>query len=299
MKILYVANHDQTDGNDDEGAITHALVALGHDVQRVQEKNGHKSSRVGPVDLLLFHKWADWASIGTVDAKVKAFWYFDLVDHPDPSLAKRCLTRRTWMEQAIPLVDVGFCTDGDWVASHGGDGGGKYVLLRQGADERVTGLGETGSCEHCGKESRPTDILFAGAVDKCGSGRVSFHRWLLERWPGRVKWIERGIYREAMRSEVARTKVVVCPDSPVTDHYWSNRLYVMAGFGATLLHPDVPEHLPGVIFYKDRNEMANMVDVILRNPAVRSRQSRLDQISWVPTYRDRCRRLITKVETLL
>lgn len=231
MKIVYVAKHD-SGGADDEGAVAHALEELGHEVSRLRESNGRMAHRLWRrgADLLLFHKWFDPDAVAAAaGACPRAFWYFDLVDWPgDPSLETRSRARRAWMAAVTPHVEFGFCTDGDWVAR---DTTGKLRWLPQGADGRVAGRAE-------GRAAGPSRVLFAGTAKGGGRGREAFVAECRERLGDRFLHVPSGVYRERLRDLIRDTGgVVVCPDSPVTDRYWSNRVWNATGFGAVVFHP--------------------------------------------------------------
>lgn len=306
MKILYIANHNQSNSNDDEGAIAYALKALGHDVVECMEYNGHLAASVyhdNPVDLLLFHKWDRPDRIAKIQAKVKAFWYFDLVEYPDATLEARNLARRNWMERTMPIVDIGFCTDGDWVTKN--HGRHNLVWLPQGADERYIGFGKVEKCAHCSQEHRPIDILVTAAVKNCGKGRQDFYDYLTTEFEGRVHWVEKGVHGRALADLVAKSKVVVCPDQPVTDRYWSNRIYLLAGFGAFLLHPAASQlqkfYTQGVDYYsyKNRSDLIDKITVALKvSPSFIIRSNALERTRQINLYRHRCVELINKVEAL-
>ena len=44
-------------------------------------------------------------------------------------------------------------------------------------------------------------------------------------------------YREKLRERIGTHSMMVAPDAPVTDRYWSNRVFMAMGFGAFMLHP--------------------------------------------------------------
>lgn len=278
MRIIYVARHD-SGGNDDEGAIYHALVELGHDVQRLRELNGRKAHKLLPADLCLFHKWddADYLRSYLVGRVPLAFWYFDLVNYPDPTIARRCWTRMEWMRRIMPLVDVGFCTDGDWVAKHPE----KLHWLPQGADGRIVDRGDP-------KGGRACDVLFTGASVNCGVKRQSFVEEMNAKYGGRLLHVTSGMHREWLRDAIAAAKIVVAPDGPITDRYWSNRIYNVLGFGGFLLHPyceqlsnqyDVWGHTNTegvkykvnrhVVFYYTREHFHQLIDYYLTDDAQR------------------------------
>lgn len=256
LKICYVAKHGNG-FNDDEGAVAHALRMLGHEVFCLPEQPARQTWDWPKADLTLFNKWGDAEAIRQAPG-AKAFWFWDLVDFPDPLLERRNATRRRWMEQVLPLVDLGFCTDGDWAAQYPE----KLVWLPQGADERVAGKGEA-------KGPGP-DILFFGSTYKCGSGRESFVADLKARYRGRFRWLDSGpsrpgIYGRALADVIAGAKVVVAPDAPVLPSYWSNRVYVALGYGAFLIHPYCAalasqyEDGKEILFYESREHLHRLI----------------------------------------
>lgn len=227
MKILYVAKHD-SGGNDDEGAISHALEVLGHTVISVREQEvGRVDLHSIKADLLLCHGWHDLTTMRSVQHMPKAFWYFDRVNDPDPSLINRNKHRMTWVNEITHVADIGFCTDGDWVTN---DTSGKLHWLTQGADERVVGRGTPLS------EQQPP-ILITASVLNGGDRRHRFIADFKERWGSSVRVVERGVHGRAMANLIASAKVVVAPQHPSSDRYWSNRVYQALGFGAFMLHP--------------------------------------------------------------
>lgn len=295
MRIGYVAKHD-SGGNDDEGAITYALEKLGHTVLRLQEARGYRADRLD-CDFILFHKWSDTSAMKRCKVPL-VFWYFDLVDFPDPTLAERCKKRREWMEHVMPCVHLGFCTDGDWVER---DRTGKLVTLRQGADERVVGLGER---EPGYKEAY--DTLFTGIRAGGGSKRVSFVDEIQRTYGDRFYHVTKGVHGRELANLIASSKIVVAPDGPVTDRYWSNRVYNALGFGAFLLHPYCEELLKeyegdGMLLYRTREQLHRMIANALAYPSDRKdiagRGLKITQERFL--YRHRCEELIRIVKERL
>lgn len=288
MRIGYIAKHD-SGGNDDEGAITHALCALGHDVQRLREYKGHKAETID-CDFYLFHHWSDFRTLGQL-TRPKVFWYFDLVYTPDTSLAVRCQHRINWMRDVMPLADLGFCTDGDWVEQTPGP----LRLLRQGADERVMGRGA--------EVEEERGILLTG-IKNGGKLRSSFVNEMTERWKEQFTHIERGVYRRDLADLIARHKIVVAPDGPITDLYWSNRVYNVLGFGGFLLHPWCAglanEYKDGeeIVYYRSRDDLHDKIAYYLDRPNERRAISSngLCRTLREHTYRHRCERLIQVVK---
>lgn len=297
MKIIYVANHD-SGGNDDEGAILHALRALGHEVDPCRESNSRLVYR-HKADLLLFHKWYDVDQIKYMSERMcVAFWYFDLVDFPDPMLISRCNNRIDWMEKIAPLVHVGFCTDGDWVADwNGHHGEEKLVWLTQGADERIVGWGSIA------KSKYESTILFTGISRGGGNGREDFVRFMKKTYGSQFVHIEKGLYREELRDQIANSAIVVAPDSPVTDRYWSNRVYNAAGFAAFLIHPYckglVEQYGPiSMAYYSNRDALRRVIEQALEDNETCHRFSKqaLERTKKEHLYRHRCEKLIQIVK---
>lgn len=299
MKIVYAAFHDYGQ-NDDEGAIAYGLQRLGHTVYCVHERVANavvETCRRERPDLLLFHKWlapgADNA-LRQIDCP-KVFWWFDLVWFPDPRLAGRCQSRVDWMNRFTPLVDAGFMSDGDWVA---GDKSGKLNWLTQGADERIIG--------DAPGPRQGTTLLFAGRRDD-GFLRASFIDEISAKFPDGNFIQLQGVYRERLREQIGNTKICLAPDGPVTDRYWSNRVYLMLGFGGFLLHPYCErlaeqytdgEHL---VFYRSRQDLFEKIDYYLgafELAGVRNKiaAAALRHTAEWHTYRARCAALLAELK---
>lgn len=290
MKIAYVAKH-HSGGNQEEEAIAWALEQLGHFVERVPERVGYQVAKMR-TDLVLFHKWVHIPTLEKVKA-LKAFWWFDLVEHPsDPTLFNRSALRRGWMSKVMPLVDVGFCTDGDWVDKYPS----KLVWLPQGYDTRY---------RYDFVEEKRFPVLFAGAAGR-GSGTVrqSFLEFLQRNLGDGLLHLPKGFHGEGLARLVAQSSVVVAPDGPVTDRYWSNRVYLMLGMGACLLHPYcgyLHEHYEPnkeILYYRSRAEMEVVISVLLSQGGERQR---LSEAGRERTFRDhsyveRCKKLVSVVE---
>lgn len=298
MRILYVARHGSGD-NDDEGAISYALRKLGHTVLEVPEAHGGIASATG-IDLLLFHKWYDYGAVARSDARVKAFWHFDLVTSDDWELKNRDAERVEWMSRITPLVDLGFCTDGDWVAS---DTTGKLRWLTQGMDERVAGIADPPP------NGQDVEILFTGTTIH-GGRRMSHVRELVRRYGRRFKVIgdrtKKRYHGRELAAVFARAKVVIAPDGPVTDRYWSNRVYNTLGLGGFLLHPACEglstQYAPGeLIRYADREHLNELIDFYLHRPADRDARRKWGYEATVTRhlYRHRCEELVREVGKLL
>lgn len=290
MNILYIAKHD-SGGNDDEGAITHALTLLGHNVERLRENRGHIAYKV-KCDFALFHHWQSFDLIDRIKIP-KVCWCFDLIDWPnDPTLEPRNRKRRAWAAAMAQACDLFFLTDGDWASR-----GGKHVWLPQGFDERL---------QHAPPCERDIDILFTGISAGGGIQRESFVSELRERWGDKFHHVTKGAYRERLAELVSRAKVVVCPDAPVTDRYWSNRVWNAAGLGANVIHAKcqgLHDVLPLVFQYASRGDLHSKLEWMLTpkhktyidNLARLTRQDVLAN----HTYRHRCETLVNTVKERL
>lgn len=298
MRILYLAKHG-SGGNDDEGAVAYALRALGHAVIPVPEKDGINLPRYrGPhVDFLLFHKWHDPRTLKRLPWP-SVFWYFDLVRWPsDPTIQARCAARVRWMNEIVKYVEIGFCTDGDLVRA---DPTGKLVWLPQGADERVVGRGTRTGCR-----SKP--LLFTGLVRNVGVGRKEWFDGVVGRYGPQLTHYSNGMYREELREAIAQHCITLAPNAPVTDFYWSNRIYNALGFGAFLLHPYCESlshhyvHGSEVVYYTSPDDMFSKIEQYLPDVDGRHQiaEAGLQRTLKQHLYRHRCEELLRVVKERL
>ena len=307
MKILYVARFGPRD-NQDEEAIAWAFKELGHEVFRIEE---HQSGMALGLraDFLLFHKWSDVetmakvSNIGHFNATKRGvpcfLWFFDLVDGKEESLVRRSWFRKKWVAEVEPYCTAAFYTDGDWVAKNPV---GRVHLL-QGADERVAGPGEP---LHPGMG--PTaPILFLGMPNH-GEKRLAHLAELEKRFGDRFHVMGGGSRTRKHGRELAdicaSTKIVIAPDGPCSDRYWSNRVYLITSLGGFLLHPYCAEltlqYEPDkeLKFYRSRPELENLIDYYLSNDWERQRMALAGYEATVArhTYKHRCADLIREVQ---
>ncbi len=289
MKVLYIAKHN-SGGNDDEGAIAHALRQLGCEVVYIYE--GDILLGTYGADFILFHHWRGCEAIR--DVKIpKVFWCFDLIDWHDATISHRCANRREWVARATDVCDVGFMTDGDWVAR---DRTGKLHWLPQGFDERIQPLAVLPPPE--------VDILFTG-IENGGVGRQSFVREMRERYRDKFTHVPKGCYGQSLSELIARAKIVVAPDAPITDRYWSNRVYNVLGRGGFLLHPYtnglVTQYGPAELaMYQDRSDLHLKIEFFLKasQETARHRYGAKGRMATLRnhTYKDRCKTLLSMVK---
>ena len=306
MRIAYIAKHGNG-GNQDEDAIAYWLEDLGHDVTRIQEDEASKAAAdvvplrqlVAGHDFMLFHKWNDFRGLSLLDRVIpRVFWYFDLVDFPsDPSLSRRCRSRKNWMMNAVPNSELGFCTDGDWVAQ---DRSGKLHWLMQGANPRDQ-LSTTANL----KKDFP--LLFTGGVLRYGDGRYSFVDEMVKRYGLKLRVNYDGMFQSNLHALISQSHIVLAPDAPVTDRYWSNRVYLSLGFKAFMLHPyseGVARHYEDreqIVLYRSRPECHELVAYYLDHPRERDRIAcaGFDRTMREHTYRHRLESLLATVKDRL
>lgn len=289
LTIVYVAKHG-SGGNDDEGAVAYALEQLGHTVVRVHESAAGGIDRETYGDFLLCHHWHALLYLERVRIP-KVFWCFDLIDWPGGGL--RHEQRRRWVAEMTRICDVGFLTDGDWVARAASP---KLNWLPQGADERPLPV-KAGYLEL----PRTTDVLFVGGL---GYGREKFVAELRKKYGDRFRHVLKGCHGAALADEVRQAKIVVAPDSPVTDLYWSNRVYNVLRLGGFLIHPwsdGLSGHYnPYLLTYRP-GELIEVIDRWLPDDAARQKVARVGY-QWTMqrhTYRHRLEILVAKVRELL
>lgn len=300
MKILYIAKHLPSD-NQDELAIAFALEALGHEVCRVQEYNPIEAFKISQnYDFALFHHWRQVDQIKMLNCP-KVCWCFDLIDwSDDPTTRVRSTERVRWMAAMEPVIDLCFCTDGDWVLRNNPK---KFIRLTQGMDERVAGFGF---------DNLPTDIkypiLFAGLYN--GGKRRKHHLDCLKQRYGNDFHIIDGRQRRHGRDLAnlfSQTGIVIAPDAPITANYWSNRIYLTTGLGGFILHPYsktlVAEYEPGtdINFYHSREELNALIDHYLKNRDLipERRLAGYNKTVNRHLYRHRCAKLIETIKERL
>lgn len=261
MKILYVAKHDKG-CNDNEGAIAYALKQMGHAVICRHESKFLLQRISSRFDLLLFQNWRNPPDLKKLKCP-KVFWYFDRIDYGnDQVLRSWTQYRQNWMSQIIPQIDMGFCTDGDWVAM---DTSGKLLHLMQGADERFARFTPVANQE---------GILFTGSVYGRGEGRESFVEEMHAVYGPEFKH-ETRLFGNRLFDRISKTAIVVAPDGPVSDLYYSNRAYIVSSLGGFLIHPyceTLAEHYTPdeeMVFFRSREELHDKIKFYLSHSTAR------------------------------
>lgn len=275
MKIVYIAKH-HSGGNDEEGAITYALEQLGHTVDRRHEKKVYGAPDIKG-DLLLFHKWSDYGRLAEMRMP-KVFWYFDLINSHDATLVERDNNRKEWMKNVLPIVDLGFCTDGDFVKVQCRQIPGnaftdffdaqKLYVLRQGFDERQLGIGR--------KQAYINDLLITAVRKGAGIKRMQFIESVVKDYSNRLTHQSHGVHGQNLADMIINHKIVIAPNYPISDNYWSNRVYLTMGYGGLILHPYSKalsesfmsgKHL---FFYRTYGEMKDLIYRLMHNEDIRT-----------------------------
>lgn len=266
LRVLYVCKQPST-GNRDEAFITSALMKNRCLVTIVDEDKVKRRPEIltqlgEGQDILLFHKWSDPITLSRFTDRypncVTVCWYFDLVDCDDDTLSHRCRSRMRYLRSIESDCKYIMCTDGDWVARNIS----KYQVLRQ-------GLGYHEVLPERDKVKKDVPILFTGISKGGGILRQSFVSLLSKYFKEKFLHIERGVHGPELANLIYRSKVVVCPDYPVTNSYWSNRIYHMAGHGGCVLHAEskglrLEYHDKQIVFYKDREALLERIEHYLK-----------------------------------
>lgn len=298
MKILYIAKHNSGD-NDDEGAIRFALGRLGHEVTCFNEKAIGQAvswSHSNRVDFALFHKIEDFGAVSKVNAP-KVFWYFDLITHQDFTLQGRSDTRQRWLRRALEVFDIGFMTDGDAVLRHPE----KLYHLMQGADQRVIGRGKATTKA----KSLGAKLLFTGTTIH-GHARYEFCRQMEQVYGSDFKIIgnprQRRYHGRDMADIIASSMIMIAPQGPVTDLYWSNRVYLTLGFGGFLLHPRcklLETHFKDgseILYYDNIDQLHRLIemfsDPLMENERMEIPGRGIQRVVGEHLYRHRCSKMI-------
>lgn len=310
MKIIYVGRFSHANVTaDDEGAIAHVLEQLGHEVVRIEEEQKGYGAWRERGDFLLCNHWRDLDSLRKVKIP-KVYWCFDLIDSKacnggvqDTTLTIRDKSRIQWSRDMIHYCDLGFHTDGDWVDRCKKElmVGDNAHWLMQGADERIVGRGQF-------NPSLATDILIT-ASRRGGVRRETFLHEMEKRWGSRIKVVEKGIYRERLRDLIASSKIVVAPDFPCSQRYWSNRVYNVLGFGGFLLHPQCSGLIPSqfnlaeVMTYFSRSDLNDAIELYLGDEFKDRREGQgnlsIKAISTKHLYRHRVEEMVRVVRDRL
>ena len=289
MKILYIAKHGQPN-NDDENSIWLSLFKLGCEIDRFQLNSLTKDKPIldqirTKYDFVLFHKLPSADYIDYVCSRWKGVcWYFD-------AIGKGFTSNDDYINMVKDRCFMGFFTDGDFVNSQGED---KIKLLRQGLD---IDLSVYNSVYRSEPMLKPIDFMFIGTV---GHGGYSDREKYLSQLSKDYNWrphTQYNIFKKQLSDVCQQTKVMLAMP-PVTDHYWSNRVYLLGGRSGFVLHPYSSELQKqfgnSLAFYKDYQELKDKIDFYTENDERRERMAAEAHSIIVNehTYLNRCKELL-------
>jgi len=290
MKILYFANHNNTGSDNTEKHIKFAFEKQGHQVVCIDELNFSKNEVINAnkdADLFLFHKGGvkDGLSfmklidiLGYVTCP-KVCWYFDKVWGD----------REAVMENLLPYIDKLYITDETWLRRNKVE---NAEVLRQGIGTEDTSLGQE-------KEELKTEIAFVGTIY---GDRIEFVRRLKEKYGEKFR-VFGNIFNRDLYDLCASTKIVIAPDSPGDDFYWSSRVYMITGSGGFLLHPRYEglksefEDKKEIAYYKDFADLCEKIDFYLVNAPKRKKIQKAGYEKCIKefNYEKRCETLLNNL----
>ena len=279
MRIVYLYNPSAKLASDDtEGHIRKGLEALGHEVIMVPEEQAFNALKI-KADWLLFHKGGPFIHSLLARLKYKKMcWYFDKIWN----------SRVDWAERTLPLVDLMIVTDGDWELIHRSP---KVKILHQGCGESMAG--------QLRKEYKG-NIGFTGSIYE---GREEWNDFMQETFDSDFH-VYGDVFGGKLFDLCASTRVMVAPEFPSTDYYWSSRVYLTLGAGGFLIHPRCKdlghEYVENRHFvaYSTRKELVAKVDYYLGHTEERERIRRAGMRHTLEhyTYAERVKILMAYVQ---
>ncbi len=254
MKIIYLGNFGNVNSNHPEEDIKSALEELGHEVIPVHEKDIKKVLDI-KADMLLFHKAGigryielpDWIMMLNHIVCKKVMWYFDPI--------KLFAQRETGIETIAQYIDYGFLVDDTWRRRHKFN---NLYSLKEGIGTVYQGKV---------RDEFKCDIAFAGNIY---GRREEFIGLLKSQYGDRFK-VFTNVFNQDLADLCVSAKIIVAPDYPTNEFYWSSRFYLTLGLGGFLVHPDLyglkEEFEEGTHFagYKGMNELIITIDYFLEH----------------------------------
>lgn len=286
LKIIYFANFGNKGSNFVEEDIKLALEKLGQEVIPIHESNYKKIKDI-KADIFLFHKGGIGKYISLQDFILllnhitckKVMWYFDPIKlYPE---------REKEIETISQYIDFGFLVDDTWRRRH------KFNNLYS----LKEGIGTT----YKGKvrDEYKCDVAFVGNIY---GRREEFIISLKQRYGGSFK-VFNNAFGQDLADLCASAKIIVAPDYPTNEFYWSSRIYLTLGLGGFLIHQDCyglkPELIEGTHFvgYKGMKELIATIDYFLERDEERKIISKQGQkkVLEVCTFEDRLETMLEKI----
>lgn len=263
MKIVYNAKPNPQ-SDDTEGHIRHSLVKIGHTV--VEDGDG---------DIYLFHKQYNPPK----GFKGKSVcWYFD----------KIWRDRDVWMKKILNIASLVAMTDETWAKQSGYS---NIAIIRQGIGDCSISIKEPGRFK--------AKIAFTGSVY---GERIPWVAALKQRY-GEHFQVYNDVFNEDLYALCMAVPIIIAPEYPSDDNYWSNRIYLVLGSGGFLIHPRLKglstEYVEGVhhAAYNGMDELFTKIDYYLRNTEERHKIQRtgFDFTRQHYNFTERCKSLITEI----
>lgn len=233
--------------------IYHPVPAAGSDtteehIARGFRELGHEVASDGDGDLFLFHKTFNPPEGFTGKT---ACWYFDKVEW-EPAKHRRV----PYIKEVLEEADFLFMTDETWAMENPNP---KIRILRQGIGDPAPGT----------PEPRDLDVAFVGNPYW---GRDEWCQEMMAKYGDRFKIYSHKFNRE-LNDLCASVPIFTCPKYPSDNYYWSNRVYLLVGSGAFLIHPYLEglhkEWGDNLVYYKDIDELHALIAYYLAHPEER------------------------------
>jgi len=128
---------------------------------------------------------------------------------------------------------------------------------------------------------------------------------MIEGLDGKVKNIRRGVYGWRLGQVIPQYKIVLDAPNLVMDHYWSNRIYIMTGWGASYLAIERQElklEFGDSVFWTSKSNIVesalNIIETIGEDEIYEKRESAWKQAHGFHTYRHRAEKWMAKVKEI-
>ena len=222
LKIIYLGHFNNPNSNSVEEDIKSAFEQLGHEVIALPEKDIGKLLKY-KADMLLFHKAGvgkyidlnQWIQMLNHIPYKKVMWYFDPID--------LIQGREQYIEAMADYIEYGFLVDDTWRRRHNFK---NLYSLKEGIGTVYKGKV---------RDKFKCDIAFAG---NAYGGREDFIRFLGQQYGEKFK-VFNSVFKQDLADLCVSAKIIVAPDFPSNEFYWSSRFYLTLGLGGFLVHPDL------------------------------------------------------------
>lgn len=245
MRFLYAGNFSQVRST--EGYVADALVSLGHDVRRVQEDEWSAGRMLLYVEEYV-RKYGNGHVFLSSKCQLAGLPFRQMTVNPTPLVGFLNRVRDAGMRPALWVYDL--------MRAEFNMGRYQWARLCASACDRFvttdSGLG-FGDCVRQGypgptlewepythtPKVRPEyecDVAFLGEVY---GPRKTWLAALRREFGPRFRHFNDGVHGDDLFDLCRSAKVVVGPPYPAFPGYWSNRLFLSTGYGATFACPEV------------------------------------------------------------